>query len=100
MIWRKYMRCTVLGLLMLIFCFSIKAQEAKDFQEYIQSIKKDGMSESAKSSLQTIASIRVEVTILSFTKNPETGLYETSYMSSACPNPKASKEEQQKFFEK
>jgi len=58
-----------------------------DFRAYVAEVRKLGMTESAKGSLNVVASIRTGGMLLTFAKDEVTGSYDRSYQSTACPVP-------------
>jgi hypothetical protein len=84
---------TVLAVLAIQFMLPIgaasqQAAEPADMQTYIAEIRQNGMSEIAKSSLLTIASIRNGYTELFFQPAPD-GSYGMGYTNLLCKNPNA-----------
>ncbi len=65
------------------------AGDGPDLTAYIESIRASGMSENASMQIGSVASILAGGTVLSYQKDPESGRYWGSYMSTTCPNPNA-----------
>ena len=68
-----------------------------DFRQYVESIRRARMTESAQDELRAVASIRIGHASVSFPKDPDSGSYASSYRSNTCPNPNATPEEQGAF---
>jgi hypothetical protein len=78
-------------------CVITRAEEPRDFLDYVAKARESGMTESAQSSLMSIASIRTGGTLLKFTKSSAAGQYGRSYSSVGCPVPGADPEKVAKF---
>ncbi|MFL6264295.1 MAG: hypothetical protein ACJ76Y_31800 [Thermoanaerobaculia bacterium] len=68
-------------------------RSSPELADYLEKIRASGMSESAESSIRTVASIRVRQTLLMFDKEAETGRYDRVYRSGSCPLPGATPEQ-------
>jgi len=72
--------------------FSACRADPHDLQAYVIEVRNLGMTESAESDLSMVAAIRTGGTLLTFSKDDVSGLYLSSYMSTACPAPGADPE--------
>ena len=84
------MRFRVTVPLVLFFSLALAgAGEPSDLKQYIAEIRTSMMSESARSSVGTMAGIHLGHTTLEYQEDPASGRYWPSYMSNFCPKPGA-----------
>jgi len=67
--------------------------KVSDFDRYVAEVREQGMTESARDDLATIASIVAGSVILEFRRNETTGEYGRSYQNTTCPLPGADDKE-------
>src|SRR5262245_23838847 len=56
-----------------------------EMEAYLQTIRKDRMTEDAKKTIRTVASLRTGRTTLTFVKDPTSEMYGNSYSSGSRP---------------
>ncbi len=66
-----------------------QAQDPPDLLSYIAKIREQGITESGKSQIMTVAGIRLGHSTLTFNEDPQTGRYLPSFRSATCPVPGA-----------
>ena len=66
-----------------------------DLREYLDEVRAEGMTEDARGSLYSVASIKTGGTVLMFPKDEVTGSYGMSFRSTRCPAPGVDPEEWQ-----
>lgn len=68
---------------------SARAQDPPDLESYIASIREQGITESGKSQIMTVVSIRLGQSMLTFDEDVQTGRYFPTFRSTTCPAPGA-----------
>lgn len=72
-----------------LLCGSAQAQDPPDLESYIAKIREQGITESGKNQIMTVASIRLGQSLLTFDEDPQTGRYVPTFRSTTCPVPGA-----------